>query len=324
MGVFSGVAGNSSKTGIEASTTSLDPVGQAATGLALKNLTNAYTKTPFKQLDASKYFAPTPGQLTGAWDAAEGLKTPDQFNRAGNYYNSYGNASFGTDQVNQFMSPYQQAVTDATMQQMRNQHDQELAALGLKNVGGAGLGSSGYALGQALSNRDYGQNAASTYAGLQQAGFQDAYKRFADDLERRLNAAKGLESLGTARNTADIDRIKMQMLAGNDRMAAAQRVYDLKLDEARKAREAKQLYATNFANGIAALPWGKVSTGNASSSGTEIAPQGSLVGQVTGGLGGLYSGYRLVNDLFGDSNNSSGSSGNGGSWWDRMKQWWNS
>jgi hypothetical protein len=297
MGVFQGVAGNSSKTGTETGAQQLDPMGRAAVYSAAGQLSNAYTNTPFKQLNASKYFAPTPGQLTNSWNAAAGLKTPDQFNQAGDYYNSYGNASFGTDQVNQFMSPYQQAVTDATMQQMRNQHDQELAALGLRNVGGAGLGSSGYALGQALANRDYGQNAASTYAGLQQAGFQDAYKRFADSLDRRFNAAKGLESLGTSRNAADIDRIKMQMLAGNDRMAAAQRVYDLRLDEARKEREAPQLYATNFASGIAGLPWDKFTSGTATSSGKEIAPQGSIAGQVLGGATGVFGVYKMGREL---------------------------
>ena len=312
MGIFNGVAGSSNKTGSETGAQQLDPMGRAAVYTAAGGLNKAYNQTPFKQLNASQYFAPTPGQLTNSWNAAAGLETPDQFNQAGNYYNTYGNASFGTDQMNQYMSPYQQAVTDATMQQMRNQHDQELAALGLKNVGGAGLGSSGYALGQALSNRDYGQNAASTYAGLQQAGFNDAYKRFADSLEHRLGAARGLESLGTSRNAADIDRIKMQMLAGNDQMAATQRLYDLKLDEARKAREAPQLYATNFANGVAGLPWDKFTSGTATSSGKEIAPQGSIAGQVVGGLGGLYAGNKLLDDL------SSGNSNGSGGWFDRF------
>lgn len=315
MGVFQGVAGSTNKTGTETSTTSLDDIGKLGVAKAFGELSDAYTSTPFKQLNASQYFAPTPGQLTNSWNAAAGLRTPGQFDQAGNYYNTYGNASFGPAQVSQYMSPYQQAVTDATMQQMRNQHDQELAALGLKNVGGAGLGSSGYALGQALANRDYGQNAASTYAGLQQAGFQDAYKRFADSLDRRLNAARGLESLGTSRNAADIDRIKMQMLAGNDRMAAAQRLYDLKLEEARKAREAPQLYATNFASGVAGLPFGKSSTGSASSYSKEVAPQGSIAGQVVGGLGGLYAGSKLLDDLFSEKSNG------GGGWFDRLMHW---
>lgn len=296
MSVFSGVAGSSTKTGTESSNQQLDPMGRAAVYTAAGKLDKAYNKTPFRQLNANSYVAPVNAGQRAAWNAAYGLQTPEQFQQAGNFYTDVANRGFGSAEAQQYMNPYTEAVTRTTMDELQRQHDAELAQLGLKNTFGAGLGSSGYALSQALSNRDYRTNAASTYAGLQQAGFENAYKRFADDLSRRLESAKGLESLGVNINNADIERIKQQMLAGADERSVQQQLLDLKLEEARKAREAPQLYATNFASGIAGLPWDRRTTGTATSFGKEVAPQGSVAGQVLGGLGGIYSMYRLLKD----------------------------
>lgn len=241
-------------------TTGNQTTGTTFTAPIQKGISSALAKAdtafgqPWTQLDATKYVAPANAAQQQYWTGAQNLQAPTQFNQAGDYYTGVGNAQFGTAEAQRYMNPYTAAVTKNTMDEMQRQYDRELAQLNLRNTSGAGLGSSGFALAQALANKDYSNRYASTLAGLQQAGFQDAYKRFADDLTRRMEAGRGLESLGSNVNRANIDRLTTQGLAATDRYNLDQRLKDLQLSEAQTAREAPMKMASNYANLIAGLP----------------------------------------------------------------------
>jgi len=225
-----------------------DLIGSAATAGQ-----KAY-EAPWNQLDASKYIAPANAAQTQYWDASKNLQGPAQYDQSGNLYTGVGNSTFNQAQAQQYMDPYQKNVTDATMAEMQRQHNRELAALGLQNARGAGLGSSGFALSQALANQNYGNLAASTYANLQQQAYQNAQQQYNAERNRQLQAAQGLASLGSNISSSDLARLQQQGLAATDEYSLAQRLKDLQLEEAKTAREQPTNNATNYANFIAALP----------------------------------------------------------------------
>lgn len=235
----------------------------------------------WKQLTASNYVAPANSAQQQYWDNAKNLQGPAEFGQSGDLYTGVGDSTFNQAQAQQYMSPYMSNVAQTTMADLQRQHDRELAQLGLRNTVGAGLGSSGYALSQALSNQDYGNLATSTYAKLQQAAYENAQRQYNDEQNRRIQAAQGLGSLGTSISNSDIERLKQQGLAGADQYSIAQKLKDLQLEEAKTAREAPMKQATNYANFLNTLPKEAFSNDTQNMYGTDPALLNSIIG--TGG-----------------------------------------
>ena len=233
-------------------TTFSTPIQQGITS-ALNQANTAFSK-PWTQLNASSYIAPANAAQTQYWNASQNLQAPTQYDQSGTMYGNAANSTFNRAQADQYMSPYQNAVTQTTMAELQRQHNRELAALGLQNARGAGLGSSGFALSQALANQNYGNTVASTYANLQQQAYQNAQQQYNAERNRQLQAAQGLASLGSDVNASNLARLQQRGIAATDEYNLAQRLRDLQLSEAKTAREAPMTMAANYANVIAGLP----------------------------------------------------------------------
>ena len=228
------------------------PIQQGITS-ALGQANTAFTK-PWTQVNAPNYIDPANTAQTQYWNAAKNLQAPTQYEQSGNLYTGIGNSTFNQAQAQQYMDPYQKAVTDTTMAELQRQYDRQKGQLGLEKSRSAGLGSSGYALAQALAGRDYGNTVASTYANLQQQAYQNAQQQYNAERNRQLQAAQGLGSLGSDINAANLARLQQQGVAATDEYSLAQRLRDLQLSEAKLAREAPMTMASNYANIIAGLP----------------------------------------------------------------------
>lgn len=235
-----------------AGTTFTRPI-QEGIASALGQANTAFSK-PWSQLTASNYIAPANTAQTQYWDTTKNLQAPEQYDQSGNLYTGVGGSTFNQAQAQQYMDPYQQAVTDTTMAELQRQYDRQRRQLGLEKARGAGLGSSGYALAQALAGKDYGNLAASTYAQLQQQAYQNAQAQYNAEKNRQIQAAQGLASLGSDVNASTLARLQQQGLAATDEYNLAQRLRDLQLSEAKLAREAPMTMASNYANIIAGLP----------------------------------------------------------------------
>ena len=242
------VASGTQTSGTQFST----PIQQGITS-ALNQANTAFTK-PWTQVNAPNYIAPANTAQTQYWNAAKNLQAPTQYEQSGNLYTGIGNSTFNQAQAQQYMDPYQKAVTDTTMAELQRQYDRQKGQLGLEKSRGAGLGSSGYALAQALADKNYGNTVASTYANLQQQAYQNAQQQYNAERNRQLQAAQGLGSLGSDINAANLARLQQQGVAATDEYSLAQRLRDLQLSEAKLAREAPMTMASNYANIIAGLP----------------------------------------------------------------------
>jgi hypothetical protein len=309
---FTTASASDDPTSIKTTTGSntFSPEMKTAVNSAMTRGKNAFS-APWTQLNASNYVAPANAAQQQYWTDAKNLQGPAEFDQSGNLYTGVGNSTFNQAQAQQYMSPYLSNVAQTTMADLQRQHDRELAQLNLKNTLGAGLGSSGFALSQALSNQDYGNLAASTYAKLQQAAYENAQKQYNDEQNRRIQAAQGLGSLGTSISNADIERLKQQGLAGADQYSIAQKLKDLQLEEARTAREAPMKQATNEANFLNTLPKEAFSTDVQNIYGTDpsilnsiIGTGGSLLdiinkgGDINAGIKGLKEGWDTIKGWF--------------------------
>jgi hypothetical protein len=280
-------------------------------GSAEKVGQDAYT-AQWKPLDASQYVAPANAAQQQYWTNTQNLQGPAQYDQSGNLYTGVGNSTFNQAQARQYMDPYQQAVTQNTMAELQRQHDRELAQLNLKNTLGAGLGSSGFALSQALSNQNYGNTAASTYAQLQQQAYQNALAQYNAEQNRRLQAAQGLASLGANVNASDIARLQAQGLAATDQYGMAQKAKDFNLEEARTAREQPTKNATNYANFISALPREQFQTAGTNDTQTAYGVDPSIMSNLFSTSGGILGLLDLNAKLKKDSGNGL---------WDTIKGW---
>jgi hypothetical protein len=266
-------------------TTFAQPIKDLITSASTQG-TKAYT-APWEKLDATKYIAPANAAQQQYWDASKNLQAPAQYDQSGNLYTGAGSSTFNQAQADQYMDPYQKNVTDTTMAELQRQHDRELAQLGLRSVQGAGLGSSGYALAQALSNQNYGQDAAAMYAKLQQAAYENAQKQYNAERDRQLQVAQGLASLGANISSSDLARLQAQGLAATDEYSLDQRLKDLQLEEAKTAREQPMKTATNYANFISALPREQFQTAGTNDTQTTYGTDSSVMSDIFSTSGGI-------------------------------------
>lgn len=265
-----------------------DPNYQASLDSARSAIDTAFSKPWEKLTNQGQYFAPTTAAQTKYFTDTKNLTGPAQYDQSGNLYTGAGSSTFNQAQADQYMSPYQNAVTQTTMAEMQRQHDRELAQLGLRNVQGAGLGSSGFALSQALANQNYGRDASAMYAKLQQQAYENAMAQYNAEQNRRIQAAQGLASLGANVSASDLARLAAQGGAATQEYNLAQRLNDLKLREDSDYREAAMKMATNRANAIGAMPHTSTETSvipNETTSFYGIDP--SVMQTIIGGAGGI-------------------------------------
>jgi len=231
--------------------------------------------------------------------------------------------TFGADQAAQYMSPYQQNVTDyAKDQALRDAQMRSVA----QNLGAARQGTYGGAR-SLLAQTELDRNLQSQLQGLQYKGSQDAYTNAQQQFERdraagyqtnlanqqaqlgvqqlgsaqsleaqranqaaQLQAASGLTTagqalgqLGTAQQATDIDRIKTQGAYGDLERALSQQGIDARYQDLLQQMN----YPKEQLAGMQGILTG-VPIANQSSTQTTQTPAPSFASQLTGaGLTGL-------------------------------------
>lgn len=253
-----------------------------------------------------------------------GLTTPEQFSQAQQglmgagtlaggaagaglgqalSYNPYAQ-SFGSAQAAQYMSPYQQAVTDTALREARQQGALQRQGNMLGSMGRGTFGGARQALLQAEGDRNLMRTLGDIQAQGSQQAYQNAQQQFNADQQRQQQAqqyaaglgaqlfgtglggmqqaATGLGALGATQQQADIARLQAQAATGAEQQALSQKQADI-----------------NYQNAMAKQNWAKqqlqfysdVLRGNAGALGStqvQYTPAPSQISQVAGlGLAGL-------------------------------------
>lgn len=102
---------------------------------------------------------------------------------------SKASAPITSEQLQQYQSPYQQQVIDATMAQLNQQYGQQQNALTGNAIAQGALGGDRAKVAQAALMGEQSRNTASTLAGLQQKGYETALSAAQSDLNRQIQAA---------------------------------------------------------------------------------------------------------------------------------------
>ena len=218
-------------------------------------------------------------------------------------YNPNNAQTFGQTQANQYMSPYQQNVTDIALREARQQGDIQRQQGALGSIGRGTFGGARQALMQAEQGRNLNRQLSDIQAQGSQQGYQNAQQQFNTDQARQQQAQQfgaGLgQQLGTAglqaglqgsqqtgamaaaQQTSDLQRLMAQSSSGAEKQALQQKIDDIQYQTAMEARdfEKKQIEFYN------AILRGNVGLGSTQ---IQYAPAPSAASQLGGlGLGAL-------------------------------------
>jgi len=199
-----------------------------------------------------------------------------------------------TQQVTDFMSPYQSQVIDATLAEFdRNRQIQEQsirdqqAALGVLGAGRAGVQLAEFGTGAARER-------ALLQAGLLQQGFGQAQAARQQDIQNRFNVAQGQQGLGSFQSGLGGQQ---QALAGTDitrlgqlgalNQAQAQAQLDATREAARQATFQPQEQLDRFANQVTGLMGGVAGQGTQTTNIPNPTPLQTALGVGTT-LAGIY------------------------------------
>jgi hypothetical protein len=250
-----------------------------------------------------------------------GLSTPEQFaqatrgaqSTAGLGYSSaqqglakalgYNPQDFGAQSAAQYMSPYQQAVTDIGLRQAQEQALRTKRAADLNAAGTGTYGGARQALLQAQREQDLGQNLADIQAKGSQSAYQAAMEQFNADQARKgqaaqlagqvgtsglgtaMTGAQTLGQLGQAQQESNLARLQAQMGVGSQLQQQNQAVLSQRYQDFLEQRGYPKEQASWYSNIVRGLPISPASTQ------TTTAPAPSTLSQL-GGLGvaglGLY------------------------------------
>ena len=218
-------------------------------------------------------------------------------------YNPY-TQSFGSAEAAQYMSPYQQAVTDIALREARQQGALQRQGNMLGSMGRGTFGGARQALLQAEADRNLMRTMGDIQAQGSQQAFQNAQQQFNADQQRQQQAqqyastlgaqlfgtglggmqqaATGLGALGATQQQADIARLQAQAATGAEQQALAQKQADIDYQNA-MAQQNYQKQQLQF--------YSDILRGNAGALGStqvQYTPAPSQLSQVAGlGLAGL-------------------------------------
>ena len=286
------------------------PTQQTVTQTNLPEYARPYFENIMQRGQAESYRQYTPYEaerIAGFTPAQEqiqqealGLQTPGQFGAATGLTGTAGLGSLmagqqymgmATDptQMEAFMSPYQQAVTDAAKRSAirETQIAQQQASLGAARQGT--YGGARQAIAQAERERGLLDRLTSLQAEGGQKAFEAARQaqQFGADLGLRglgqgLQAGQTLGQLGTARQGADIQRLQAQETVAAQQRALEQQRMDQAYADFLRQRDYPMEQLGYFSNLMRGVPVGLGSTA------TTYAQPPSIASQVGGlGLAGL-------------------------------------
>lgn len=218
-------------------------------------------------------------------------------------YNPYAQ-TFGAQQAAQYMSPYQQAVTDTALREARQQGILQRNQQALGSIGRGTFGGARQALLQAEGDRNLMRTLGDIQAQGSQQAFQNAQQQFNADQQRQQQAAQyaaglgaqlfgtglggmqqaatGLGALGATEQQADLARLQAQSAAGAEQQALGQKQADIDYQNA-MARQNWEKQQLQF--------YSDILRGNAGALGStqvQYTPAPSQLSQIGGlGLAGL-------------------------------------
>jgi hypothetical protein len=274
----------------------------------------------------------TPEQFAGAGSAITGAQ---QFGTAGALgAMGYQPGTFGTAQAQQYMSPYQQAVTDIAKREAVTDAQRLNTELGAKAAKAGAFGGSRFGIEQAL----LGSKLATNLSDIQTKGLQDAYLNAQQQYERDraaglagskfnlegaqfgadvgLKSASQLQNLGTAEQDADLKRISAQQAAGAQQQALEQQKLDAAYQQYQEQRDWEKNQLGFLSGLIRGTPFSTSQLQSTSAPGATTASQiaslglgayglSSLLGKKDGGAikgyanGGSVEGYAYGGDIKG-------------------------
>ena len=161
-----------------------------------------------------------------------------------NEYLSAPTQQFGAEQATQYMTPYQQSVTDIALRQAQEGALQRANRAALRSAGSGSAGGSRQAVFQAMADRDEGRLLGDIQTKGSERGFLNAQQQFERDRASRYRqaqlgsqygmqglsaagqAARGLGELSTAEQRANMERIGAKDRVGGVRQALRQQGMD--------------------------------------------------------------------------------------------------
>jgi hypothetical protein len=205
---------------------------QDATAQGIQGISNLQTPGQFGQ--ATQGLAG--GQQLGYGTAVEGL------NRAFNYNPS--SATFGSPEAAQYMSPYQQNVTDIALREAMQRGNLQKQGNAMSSIGRGTFGGARQALLQAEGDRNLMTTLGDIQAQGSQQAFQNAQQQFNADQQRKqqaeqyaatlgsqlglggmqagIDTSAKLGALGTEQQNAELARLQAQIAAGEKQQAQMQ------------------------------------------------------------------------------------------------------
>ena len=237
---------------------------------------------------------------TKAFEQIGAMQRPGEFGQAGDLYGKVAGSAgqldtgtFGEAQAKQYMSPYQQAVTDIAVRKAREEAQRQQ---GLSQLGAAGRGSAGGSR-QAVMDAMRLRGLTDTVGDLQAKGSQQAFAMAQQQFERdrrarmtqaerdrqaELASARGLSGLGALTQQTDLQRFDAQQRAGAAQQQLEQQVLDQRYADFLRQRDFPREQLGFYSNLVRGLPAGL------ESSQITYAPPTSFGQQAVGyGLAGL-------------------------------------
>ena len=219
--------------------------------------------------------------------------------------------TFGAPAAAAYMSPYQTAVTDIAVREAERKAALDKSAGALGSIGRGTFGGARQALLQAEQGRNAMQTIGDIRARGQEAAYQNAQQQFERDRAAQMQAAQlsqqgqqyaaglgkdvglaglaagidtsgKLGALGTAEQTANLERLKAQAATEGEKQALQQQINDMKYQQFQEQQnfQRQQLeYLSNILRGNA---------GALGSTQVQYTPQPSTASQIASlGLSGL-------------------------------------
>jgi len=239
----------------------------------------------------------TAGQQLGYGTALQGLGQAFM-------YNPQSAQTFGGAQAQQYMSPYQQNVTDMALREARQQGALQKQAGAMGAIGRGTFGGARQALLQAEGDRNLMRTLGDIQSQGSQQAFQNAQQQFNADQQRQqqaqqyaatlgsqlglagmqggIDTSKALGALGTEQQQADLARLQAQSATGAEQQALAQKQADIdyqnKMAQLNYPRQSLQFYSDILRGNAGAL----------GSTQVQYTPAPSQASQIAGlGLAGL-------------------------------------
>ena len=158
---------------------------------------------------------------------------------------------FGADQAAQYMSPYQQAVTDVAKRQATSEAEKMRANIAGRAQKAGAFGGSRYGLMEGKLYSDLGTRLSDIQAKGSEAALQQAQQQFERDRAARMGAeelrqrglgmgiegARALGQLGTTQQQSEMQRLQALERAGTLRQAEDQRLLDMRYQDFLRQKE---------------------------------------------------------------------------------------